>query len=134
MNKLVNGLMAFFGKKRLSISKSIKDRVKGSGNAVSRFERTVAGLGVEKGYNYVICGHIHTPADKLIDTEKGQIRYLNSGDWVENMTALEYENGGWNLKYWEPHWADVRDVAAEETFARPSKAVFISAFNEVMGS
>jgi UDP-2,3-diacylglucosamine pyrophosphatase LpxH len=95
MNKLVNGFLAFFGKKRLSISKSIKERVKSSGNAISRFERTVAGLGVDKGYDYAICGHIHTPADKLIDTEKGQIRYLNSGDWVENMTALEYENGAW---------------------------------------
>jgi UDP-2,3-diacylglucosamine pyrophosphatase LpxH len=134
INKLVNGFLAFFGKKRLSISKSIKERVKGSGQAISRFERTVAGLGVEKGYDYAICGHIHTPADKMIDTEKGQIRYLNSGDWVENMTALEYENGEWNLKYWEPHWAETTDLVVEETFSRPAKAVFISAFKEVMGS
>jgi UDP-2,3-diacylglucosamine pyrophosphatase LpxH len=134
MNKVVNGLMAFFGKRRLSISKSIKERVKGSGNAISRFERIVAGLGVEKGYDYVVCGHIHTPADKLIHTEKGQIRYLNSGDWVENMTALEYENGMWNLKYWEPHWAETSEFAGEETFSNSSKAVFISAFKEVMGS
>jgi UDP-2,3-diacylglucosamine pyrophosphatase LpxH len=133
-NKLVNSLAAFFGKKRLSISKSIKERVKGSGKAISRFERTVAGLGVEKGYDYAICGHIHTPADKIIETDKGQIRYLNSGDWVENMTALEYDDGAWQLKYWEPHWAEKNELATEETFSRPSRAVFISAFEEVMGS
>ncbi len=134
INKLVNGFLAFFGKKRLSISKSIKQRVKGSGQAISRFERTVGGLGVEKGYDYAICGHIHTPADKTINTEKGQIRYLNSGDWVEHMTALEYENGEWDLKYWEPHWGETTDIMVEETFSKPSKSVFISAFKEVMGS
>jgi hypothetical protein len=83
---------------------------------------------------FSICGHIHTPADKLIDTEKGQIRYLNSGDWVENMTALEYDNGAWELKYWEPHWTESSELSAEETFSRPAKAVFISAFKEVMSS
>lgn len=134
INKLVNGLMSLFGKRRLSISKSVKERVKGSGNAISRFERTVAGLGVEKGYDFAICGHIHTPADKIIETDKGQIRYLNSGDWVENMTALEYDEDVWQLKYWEPNWAEKSELATEETLSRPSRAVFISAFEEVMGS
>jgi UDP-2,3-diacylglucosamine pyrophosphatase LpxH len=134
VNKLVNGLFSMLKKKPLSISKSIKERVKGSGNAISRFERTLADLAVEKGYDFAICGHIHMPGDKIITTEKGKIRYLNSGDWVENLTALEYENGDWKLKYWEPHWAQEDELNSNEDFSRTSKAVFISAFREVIGS
>jgi hypothetical protein len=45
----------------------------------------------------VICGHIHHPEQKKIVTEKGEVTYLNSGDWVENLTALEYDGTDWSI-------------------------------------
>ncbi len=64
---------------------------------VADFEQTAAELAIENKYDIVICGHIHQPMDKIMETEKGKIRYLNSGDWIENLTALEYQNGEWTL-------------------------------------
>ncbi len=46
---------------------------------------------------YVICGHIHQPKKKLLETHKGKCTYLNSGDWVEHMTALEYSFKRWKI-------------------------------------
>ena len=133
-NKMVNGLLSLFGKRRLSFSKSIKDRVKGSGKAISRFERTVADLAIEKGYDYVLCGHIHRAADKIITTEKGSVRYLNSGDWIENLTALEYENGDWHLRFRESILVEEEESVMEEIISDPSKTIFLKAFEEVLGS
>jgi Icc-related predicted phosphoesterase len=45
----------------------------------------------------VLCGHIHQPAFRQVTTPKGNTLYLNSGDWIENLTALEYVDGNWNL-------------------------------------
>jgi hypothetical protein len=45
----------------------------------------------------VVCGHIHQPEMKEIRNQKGKTMYLNSGDWVENLTALEYQNNAWSL-------------------------------------
>jgi hypothetical protein len=64
---------------------------------INDFEKTTADIAIQNGYDYVLCGHIHQPEIKTITTEKGQVHYLNSGDWVENLTALEYHNGAWNL-------------------------------------
>lgn len=48
-------------------------------------------------YDYVVCGHIHQPEIRQIANAEGTITYLNSGDWVENMTSLEYTNGEWRI-------------------------------------
>ena len=50
----------------------------------------------------MICGHIHQPCEKEYVTEKGKTIYLNSGDWIENLTALEFEQGKWNLYTYNP--------------------------------
>jgi hypothetical protein len=44
-----------------------------------------------------VCGHIHQPQIKKFTNHKGSVTYLNSGDWVENLTALEYDNGKWKI-------------------------------------
>jgi UDP-2,3-diacylglucosamine pyrophosphatase LpxH len=49
----------------------------------------------------VVCGHIHKPQMKQIDTENGSVMYLNSGDWVENLTALEYHDKTWSLYHYK---------------------------------
>ena len=67
-----------------SISQKIKEGVKIATNYVNDFETTAIRMASEKMCDGVICGHIHQPADRMI----GNKHYLNSGDWVENMTAI----------------------------------------------
>lgn len=86
-----------FRKGRLSLSKRIKESVKSAVKFVNQFEQTAADIGIEKGYEYVICGHIHQPEIREIKNEEGRITYLNSGDWIENLTTLEYDQGKWQL-------------------------------------
>ncbi len=75
----------------------IKDGVKKAVSFISNFETTAATIAIEMKYNFVVCGHIHKPQIKTIENEKGSVVYMNSGDWVENLTALEYKDGKWNL-------------------------------------
>ena len=58
---------------------------------------TAAEIAIENEYDYVICGHIHQPQKRIIRNGKGSVSYLNSGDWIENLTALEYDGGEWNV-------------------------------------
>ena len=61
------------------------------------WNKLLPNLAIKKKYDFVICGHIHQPVIKTIETAEGKVIYLNSGDWVEHMTALEYENKNWRL-------------------------------------
>jgi UDP-2,3-diacylglucosamine pyrophosphatase LpxH len=74
----------------ISISQKIKESVKVATNYVNDFEVTALSMATKKGCNGVICGHIHQPADRMI----GGNRYLNSGDWIENMSAILVDNDG----------------------------------------
>jgi UDP-2,3-diacylglucosamine pyrophosphatase LpxH len=86
-----------FNKGKLSFSKKLKNRVKSAVKFINSFEQTAADIGISNNYQYVICGHIHHPEMRLIELEQGRIIYLNSGDWIENLSALEYHNGNWTL-------------------------------------
>lgn len=136
INKSVNALLSLFGKKRISLAKKIKDKVKGgAGKEVTKFEKTVADLAIGKGYRYAICGHIHRPAHKIVKSDKGMVTYLNSGDWVESLTALEYENGEWHLKYWDQEQVTaIEDRTVEELFSRSAGDIFRKVFREVIRS
>jgi UDP-2,3-diacylglucosamine pyrophosphatase LpxH len=74
----------------ISISQKIKGSVKVATNYINDFETTALSMAHKKGCNGVICGHIHQPADVII----GAKRYLNSGDWIENMSAICIDNIG----------------------------------------
>lgn len=87
----------FFNKGKLSFSKRIKNSVKGAVKFINSFETTAANIGIENQYDYVVCGHIHQPEMRKIVNANGSIMYLNSGDWIENLTALEYNNSKWTL-------------------------------------
>lgn len=97
INRFINWVLQLFGKDKMSFSKKIKDGVKKAVAFVSDFESTAAELAIEKKYDYVVCGHIHKPQIKEVTNEKGSVTYLNSGDWVENLTALEYNDGKWEI-------------------------------------
>jgi UDP-2,3-diacylglucosamine pyrophosphatase LpxH len=100
LNNIVNWVSCRIGRGRVSLSKKVKDSVKGVSNFVNWFEETASEIAIENGYSYVICGHIHQPKIKEFKTKSGeQVTYLNSGDWVENMTSLEYNQGKWRVYY-----------------------------------
>lgn len=97
INTFVNFLLKAVGKGKISLSKKIKDSVKTAVKFVNDFESTAADIAIDNGYDYVVCGHIHQPQMRKIKTQQGEVTYLNSGDWIENLTALEYNNGHWRI-------------------------------------
>ncbi|QNL22272.1 UDP-2,3-diacylglucosamine diphosphatase [Hyphobacterium sp. CCMP332] len=100
LNLSINRIRAFFGKGKVSLSKRIKDNVKSAVSFINSFEQTAAELGIQKKYDLIVCGHIHQPTDKLITDKNGNsVRYLNSGDWVENLSSLEYDKEKWRIYY-----------------------------------
>jgi len=97
INRWVNWLASALGYGRISLSKKIKDGVKTAVRFISDFEQIAMDLAAEKGYAYVVCGHIHQPNIKRVEKEGRQVTYLNSGDWIENLTSLEYYGQQWHL-------------------------------------
>jgi len=97
LNRAVNRGLEYMGGSRISLSKRIKNSVKSAVSFINNFEQLTVDLASANGYKYVVCGHIHQPVIKEAQGEKGPVTYLNSGDWVENLTALEYNEGAWSL-------------------------------------
>ena len=86
-----------FKKGKISLSKRIKNNVKSAIKFINDFEQTAAEIAIANQYDFVVCGHIHQPVIRNIQTNKGTVNYLNSGDWIENLTSLEYNNGQWTI-------------------------------------
>jgi UDP-2,3-diacylglucosamine pyrophosphatase LpxH len=99
-NRAVNAILNFFGREKISISKKVMDGVNKAVAKVNDLEQIAATLAIKKKYDYVICGHIHQPAIRRIENDEGKTIYLNSGDWVEHMSALEYQNHEWKLYHY----------------------------------
>jgi UDP-2,3-diacylglucosamine pyrophosphatase LpxH len=97
INAVTNWCLQKIGYEKISLSKRVKDSVKTAVKFIDDFEKTAADIAIENKYDYVICGHIHQPAMRKIQTEKGEVIYLNSGDWIENLTALEYNETTWRI-------------------------------------
>jgi UDP-2,3-diacylglucosamine pyrophosphatase LpxH len=80
-----------------SLSKYLKVKVKKAVDFIFQFENNLAAYCKRKGYDGVICGHIHNAEIKMID----DVVYMNDGDWVESMSALvEHIDGRWEIVYW----------------------------------
>lgn len=86
-----------FNKGKLSFSRKLKNSVKSAVKFINSFEETAADIGISNNYQYVVCGHIHHPEMRKVEQDHGSIMYLNSGDWIENLSALEYHKGKWTL-------------------------------------
>ncbi|AUC84189.1 UDP-2,3-diacylglucosamine hydrolase [Polaribacter sp. ALD11] len=97
INTFINWISKLFGYGKLSLSKKIKNSVKGAVKFINHFEETASDIAIDNNYDYVICGHIHQPEIREITNQHGKTMYLNSGDWIENLTALEYNNKQWSL-------------------------------------
>lgn len=101
LNSMVNRALTSFGKERVSFSKKIKQSVKQAVSFIDDFESTAIEIAIDNGFTHVICGHIHQPQIRQAQTERGSVTYLNSGDWIENLTALEYHHGKWSVHHHE---------------------------------
>jgi UDP-2,3-diacylglucosamine pyrophosphatase LpxH len=93
-NKANQKVRQFLGLRPRSLSKWVKNKVKGAANFISSFENMVITEGKSKSAHTVIAGHIHTAADKSIDG----VRYINTGDWIENLTYVTLKDGVFELK------------------------------------
>jgi UDP-2,3-diacylglucosamine pyrophosphatase LpxH len=102
INNIINRISERLGKGRVSFSKKVKNSVKKAVSYMNDFEQTVASIAIERRYDYVVCGHIHQPAKKqIVDKDNKGVLYLNSGDWIENLTSLEYSHGTWSVYEYE---------------------------------
>ena len=110
LNRLTNWGLDLIGKRRISLSKRIKESVKKAISFIDDFEVTAMELAIQNKFDVVVNGHIHQPKIRTYTTEKGSVLYVNSGDWIENLTALEYNNNEWRI-------FDFRTWKAEETSA-----------------
>lgn len=97
VNRVINAALKLVGRERISLSKKVMDGVNKAVAKINDFETIAAELAIEKKYDYVICGHIHKPQKKEVQNESGKVTYLNSGDWVEHCTALEYHKKEWTV-------------------------------------
>ena len=97
LNRGINSIMKVLGRERVSLSKSIMAGVNKAVIRINDFEMTAAEIAIEKKYDYVICGHIHQPQKRMVETEEGKVMYLNSGDWVEHITSLEFYQNDWHI-------------------------------------
>ncbi len=102
INSLANFISErVFKKGKISFSKKIKNSVKSAVKFINNFEQVAADIGISNNYDYVICGHIHHPEIRVISNQQGSINYLNSGDWVENLTTLEWVDGEWSIYHFK---------------------------------
>jgi UDP-2,3-diacylglucosamine pyrophosphatase LpxH len=98
LNRRYNKYRRLKGLPYFSVSQNIKHKVKVAVSYIGDFEKVMTDFARKKNYKGIICGHIHSPANKMIDG----IHYLNSGDWVETMSALvEDFDGNWNIVYFQ---------------------------------
>jgi UDP-2,3-diacylglucosamine pyrophosphatase LpxH len=133
LNRMINWCLEKLGKERYSLSKRIKNSVKSAVKYINDFEDVATELAIENRYDYVVCGHIHQPKMLRRENKNGTTTYLNSGDWVENFTALEYQFKRWKIYNYNsdklsPFFADedlkemeVKDLIAAITIVEQPK-------------
>lgn len=114
LNSFTNWLLTILGREKMSFSQKVKAKFKDAVKFINQFEQTAADLAVEKGYQYVICGHIHQAEIREIKATDGpgSVLYLNSGDWVESLTTLEYHKKEWTIFKYDP--ADFKSDVEDE--------------------
>ena len=101
INRLVNQIREKLGKEKMSFSKTIKEKVKRAAKFIGDFEQLAIDAGIQSDMDGVVCGHIHIPQKRVIKSDGGEMLYLNSGDWVENLCSLEFNDGIWSIYRYE---------------------------------
>ncbi|MEZ5039720.1 MAG: UDP-2,3-diacylglucosamine diphosphatase [Saprospiraceae bacterium] len=109
LNRFINKIRTALGKPNMSFAKKMKHRVKEAVKFIGNFEETAIKLAAEQHYDYVVCGHIHKATMRVDEQFGRKVIYLNSGDWVESLTALEYQWGRWSIYEYDP--ADYEQIS-----------------------
>ena len=112
LNVISNWILTRLGREKYSFSKKIKNNVKKALKFIGDFENAATELAIENEFDYVICGHIHQPQIREVKSKNGNCTYLNSGDWIENLTALEYHNKKWKIYTYDKN--DFKDELESE--------------------
>lgn len=99
INSWINSWRIFLGMPKVSIAYAVKRKFKSAMLFISKFEAIAIEHGVKFNADTVVCGHIHIPKISDFKIPDGVIKYLNSGDWIENLSALEYHEGEWSLYF-----------------------------------
>jgi UDP-2,3-diacylglucosamine pyrophosphatase LpxH len=133
---LINGFVNFISKKmgrgKVSFSKKVKNSVKSAVKFINDFETTVCDIAAENNYDFVICGHIHHPEIKDMTTGNGNVVYMNSGDWIENLTSLEYAGGSWSIySYAADPVAQAIDINKKKQSKETAKTLMASLMMEL---
>lgn len=125
-NRFINEWEKFLGKREsFNFSKSLKDSSKKAVEKGNNFEQLYIEEAAKNGIDTVVCGHVHRPGiQKICSIEtKKDINYLNSGDWTESCTALEYSNKKWVLYNYEygynPHESTLKNMRFEASDIDP---------------
>jgi len=121
INKILNSILRSCGGNDMLLYKSMKDRISKEKKVLTNFELAIANAALSKEINLVICGHTHIPVDKTVTTEKGTIRYINCGDWVENFSAAECLDGNWTLNYFKSDSEEEEPEMADDELYIPNK-------------
>ena len=114
INTVINWFLQKMGKEKYSFSKKIKNNVKKAVKFIGDFELTASELAIDNHYDHVICGHIHQPQIREVHNKNGSCIYMNSGDWIENLSALEYNDKKWTIFHYEDHKHLLKDDDHEE--------------------
>ena len=100
INRWSNRFRKWMGRPYFSLSSLIKSNIKGAKAAINTYQQECLAEAKRRGYDGVICGHIHYPA--LF--EQDGLRYCNTGDWIENCSALiEDYQGAMRILHYTDH-------------------------------
>ena len=130
-NKGLNFILRIFGGKDMILYKSMKDRILKEKKILTNFELAIANAALSKEIDLVICGHTHIPIDKTITTEKGMVRYINCGDWVEHFSAAECVDGNWNLNYFTSDLEEDSESPEDELYIPDKNQMYRSILEEL---
>lgn len=112
LEKSINWLLKFLKIKPFQVAKKIKSFSKKMSKTALDFEAMAMNEAIARKFDVMVCGHVHQPQNRVVTMDTESILYLNSGDWVENLTALEYENNRWQII----HFADLpSEILAPKT-------------------
>ena len=131
LNKLLNAILRIFGGQEMILYKSMKDRILKEKKVLTNFERAIANAALSKNIDLVICGHTHIPTDKIISTEKGTVRYINCGDWVEHFSAAECIDGEWKLNYFGTKLEEEPELPDDELYIPDKNQLYRSILEEM---
>ncbi|WP_170328511.1 UDP-2,3-diacylglucosamine diphosphatase [Ruegeria arenilitoris] len=112
LNPKINMVRRLWSRKYWSLSKWSKHQVKQAVNFIGKYEEVLSEDARQRGFDGVICGHIHHAAIRQI----GDVHYVNTGDWVESCTAIvEDMHGALRLVDWESRSNRMRLLEQRQT-------------------